>query len=146
MNIKKIIKKYWLQEKNCVTFIDVEIPEYCATPVKYRRVYTALALPCLGPLAPRRAVGARHDALPRRCWYYIVGRMNSRESPARTEGTTGSQRPSVRTMASLILLEDVGCGQVWRGVVIARRHFPRHASWYTAKHVLLQQIIMKAVN
>ena len=24
-----------------------------------------LALPCLGPLAPRRAVGARHDGLPR---------------------------------------------------------------------------------
>ena len=23
------------------------------------------ALPCLGPLAPRRAVGARHDGLPR---------------------------------------------------------------------------------
>ena len=39
--------------------------------------------------------------------------MNSRESPARAEGTTGSQRSSVLTRASLILLEDVGCGQVW---------------------------------
>ena len=28
-------------------------------------VALCLALPCLGPLAPRRAVGARHDGLPR---------------------------------------------------------------------------------
>ena len=54
--------------------------------------------------------------------------MNSRESPARAEGTTGSRRPSVRARASLILLEDVDCGQVWRGVGTARRHFPRHVS------------------
>ena len=28
-------------------------------------VFRAFALPCLGPLVPRRAVGARHDGLPR---------------------------------------------------------------------------------
>ena len=27
--------------------------------------YIALPLPCLGPLAPRGALGARHDGLPR---------------------------------------------------------------------------------
>ena len=38
---------------------------YCQFISGKRRVYECLALPCLGPLAPRGAVGARHDGLPR---------------------------------------------------------------------------------
>ena len=35
------------------------------TPFSDTNDLLILALPCLGPLAPRRAVGARHDGLPR---------------------------------------------------------------------------------
>ena len=71
-------------------------------------------------LVTASAGGLNH--LRGRCWHYVVWRT------ARVEGTTGSQRPRVRTRVSIILLEAVGCGQVWRGVGTARRHFPRHAS------------------
>ena len=42
--------------------------------------------------------------------------MNCRESPARAEGNTGIQRPSARTRASLVLLDDaavVRSGKIW---------------------------------
>ena len=41
MNSTKIIKKIMITGKNRVTFVVVEIPDYCATPEKYRRSNTA---------------------------------------------------------------------------------------------------------
>ena len=38
--------------------------------------YYSYALPCLGPLAPRRAVGARHDGLPRQFSPHFCTRGN----------------------------------------------------------------------
>ena len=52
--------------KNHIFYINSKLPgmSHCIIYLYIQLVYMP-ALPCLGPLAPRGAVGARHDGLPR---------------------------------------------------------------------------------